>query len=106
LAPDFGSSLAYHGRLDGQFLLPESKKIVKDLAALRAEHSPRYAIVIKRFAHYNLHVNWGGTGKGKKYKALRTLLAKNYSVVANDHAYVVFDLEENGVGNSNKAQPG
>ena len=98
LAPDFGSSLAYHGRIDGEFLLPESKKVVKDFAALRAEHSPKYFIVIKRFAHYNMQVDWGGTGKGKKYKALRTLLAKNYSVVADDDAYVVFDLGKTGVG--------
>jgi hypothetical protein len=92
LAPEYGYSLAYHGRLDGQFLLPESERVIKDFASLRAEHSPRYVIVIKRFAHYNKHVDWGGTGKGKQYKALCTLLTTNFPVVANDEAYVVFDL--------------
>jgi hypothetical protein len=103
LAPDYGYSLTYHGRLDGQFLLPESKSVYKDFARLRAEHSPRYVIVIKRFAHYNKQVDWGGTGKGKQYEALRTLLTTNFTVVASDDAYVVFDLGKAGVGKNSQA---
>jgi len=104
LAPDYGYSLAYHGRLDTHFLLPESEKIFKDFTALRKEHSSRYVIVIKRFAHYNKQVDWGGTGKGKKYRALRTLLTRNFPVVANEDAYVVFDLGKTGAGRFNDAR--
>ena len=103
-APDYSYSLEYHGRIDGHFLFPESKTVRKDFAALYAENSPRYAIVIKRFAYYPRQVDWGGRGKGKKQKALRPLLARNFSVLANDDAYIVFDLRETSAGRSKLAR--
>jgi hypothetical protein len=97
-APDYGHSLAYHGRLDGVFLYPESKTVRKDFYALSKENSPRYAIVIKRFASYPRRADWGG--KANKKSDLRAALTKNFGVIANDHAYIVFDLRETGVGKS------
>jgi hypothetical protein len=93
-APDYGHSLVYHGRLDGVFLYPESKSVRKDFEALYEAESPRYAIVIKRFAYYPRRVDWGGTGKGKNREDLRATLEKNFGVVANERSYIVFDLKE------------
>jgi hypothetical protein len=104
LAPDYGYSIAYHGRFDVHFLLPESKKPFKDFAALRAEHSPKYIIVIKRFAHYHVKVKWGRMGKGKNYTALRTLLTRNFAVVANNDTYVVFDSRKTDAGKSKEVR--
>jgi Dolichyl-phosphate-mannose-protein mannosyltransferase len=106
-APDYGYSLAYHGRLDhGRFwyLSPERRKTVrKDFAALYEENSPRYAIVIKRFAYYPRQVDWGGRKKGKGHRGLRTLLTKKFGVMAEGHSYIVFDLRETGAGKSKDA---
>jgi hypothetical protein len=63
-APDYGHSLAYHGRLDGVFLYPESKSVREDFRALYKENSPRYAIVIKRFAYYPRRVDWSSSRRG------------------------------------------
>jgi hypothetical protein len=103
-APDYGYSLAYHGRLDhGQFwyLSPESNTVRKDFAALYRENSFRYAIVIKRFAYYPRKVDWGG--RGKRDKDLRSVLARKFDVMASDHSYIVFDLREIGTGKSKDA---
>ena len=103
-APDYGYSLAYHGRLDhGQFryLSPESKTVRQDFAALYEENSLRYAIVIKRFAYYPRQVDWGGRGKG--HKGLRALLTRKFGVIAEDHSYIVFDVSETGAGKSKVA---
>jgi Dolichyl-phosphate-mannose-protein mannosyltransferase len=105
-APDYGYSLAYHGRLDhGQFwyLSPESKTVRKDFAALYRENSFRYAIIIKRFAYYPRQVDWGGRGNGKRHEGLRALLTKKFGVMAEDHSYIVFDLRETGTGKSKDA---
>jgi hypothetical protein len=100
-APDYGYSLAYHGRLDGRlFLYPESQTLRKDFEVLYEERSPRYAIIIKRFAYYPMQVDWGGGGKAEKHESLRHLLTKKFDVVARDDAYIVFDLREPGVGRS------
>ena len=93
-APDYGHSLAYHGRLDGVFLYPESKSVREDFNALNKEYSPRYSIVIKRFAYYPRRMDWGGTGNVRNREDLRSLLWRDYGVRANDHAYIVFDLRE------------
>jgi hypothetical protein len=103
-APDYGYSLAYHGRLDhGQFwyLSPESNTVRKDFAALYRENSFRYAIVIKRFAYYPRKVDW--RGRGKRDKDLRSVLARKFDVMARDHSYIVFDLREIGTGKSKDA---
>jgi hypothetical protein len=97
-APDYGHSLAYHGRLDGVFLYPESKSVREDFRALYKENSPRYAIVIKRFAYYPRRVDW--SGHANENKDLRAELKKNFGVVANDRAYIVFDLKESKGGKS------
>jgi hypothetical protein len=100
-APDYSYSLAYHGRLDGRFLYPESETVPKDFAALYAENPGRYAIVIKRFAYYPRQAHWGG--EGKKHKGLRTMLTKKFRVIANEHSHIVFDLEGTGAGRSKHA---
>jgi hypothetical protein len=102
-APDYGYSLAYHGRLDGKFwyVSPESMTVRKDFAALYKDNSLRYAIVIKRFAYYPRQVDWGGRGKGRK--DLRTFLTKRFSVMAEGRSYIVFDLREAGAGKSTDA---
>jgi hypothetical protein len=93
LAPDFGYSLFYHGRIDGHFLLPTSTEFGKDVNRLRAQHSPKYFIVVKRFAHYGMKVDWDGTGEGRKFRGASHRLAKRAHVVAEDDAYLVFDIE-------------
>jgi 4-amino-4-deoxy-L-arabinose transferase-like glycosyltransferase len=100
-APDYGYSLAYHGRLDGRlFLYPESKTVREDFEDRYEESSPRYAIIIKRFAYYPRQVDWGGGRKTKKHEGLRPLLTKKFDVVVKEDAYIVFDLREPGVGRS------
>ena len=99
-APDYGYSLAYHGRLDGRlFLYPESKTVREDFEALYEESSPRYAIIIKRFAYYSRQVDWGG-GKTKEHRGLRPLLTKKFDVVVSDDAYVIFNLKETSASKS------
>jgi hypothetical protein len=93
LAPDFGYSLFYHGRIDGHFLLPTSTEFGEDVNRLRAQHSPKYFIVVKRFAHYAMKVDWGGTREGRKFRGASHRLTKRARVVAEDDAYVVFDIE-------------
>jgi hypothetical protein len=73
-------------------LYPESKSVREDFRALYEEDSPRYAIVIKRFAYYPRRVDW--SGHANKKKDLRAELKKNFGVVANDRAYIIFDLKE------------
>jgi hypothetical protein len=102
-APDYGYSLAYHGRVDGQFLYPESKTIRKDFAALYEENSPRYAIVIKRFAYYPRKVDWVARGNGNRNQGLRTLLSRKFDVMAENRSYIVFDLKEAGAGEAKDA---
>jgi hypothetical protein len=97
-APDYGYSLAYHGRLDGEILYPESKHLSKDFDALYEENSPRYLIVLKRFAYYPRQVRWGGPRQDQEYKGLRTRLKKDFGVKANDRFFIVFDLRETGNG--------
>jgi len=91
-APDYGHSLLYYGRIDGEFLYPESKSVREDFRALYEEDSPRYAIVIKRFAYYPRRMDW--SGHANKKKDLRAELKKNFGVVANDRVYIIFDLKE------------
>ena len=100
LAPQYGYDLMYHGQLLGQSWTPTPAEAEvlgwtppsteETFNALYSEYSPEYFIVIKRFAHYDVQVDWDSD---RRMQELRNLLTENYPTVADNNTYVVFDLE-------------
>lgn len=102
LAPDFGWSLLYHGRLRGPFWptpgWEESQRSAgreqpspeKRLDAFLGQGSPEYFVVFRRFAYYGNVEDW----EGREYGKLRRMLRTRYPIEARTRNYVVFDLRE------------
>ncbi len=100
LAPEFGYSLMYHGRLSGEYWPPPGRRkqprgsqpgTEERFNALYSEHSPEYFIVIPRFTERDRRADFW---ESEEYKDLRDLLTENFSAVVEDDDYVVFDLRK------------
>jgi hypothetical protein len=106
LAPEFGFSLMYHGRLSGEAWpgpgpkqprggpapsRAEQRSTEKRFNALYSEHSPDYFIVVSRFTQRNRKADFW---KSEEYEGLKRLLTENFPVVVVSDDFIVFDLRK------------
>jgi hypothetical protein len=98
LAPDHGYSLIYHGRLDGEYWQVSRGHRRRQAGterlfnALYKEGDTEYFIVIKRYTLAYTTEEWSG----EEYTHLRHFLTQNFTVLARDDDYIVFDLGRKG----------